>query len=360
MFDLNTLLRDSVRALKPYSTARDEFKGRAEVFLDANENPYGSPVGDGLNRYPDPLHRDLKAKIAEIKGVRPEQIFLGNGSDEGIDLVYRAFCEPGLDEVITMPPTYGMYQVSAEINNVAAKQVWLKPDFSIDVPAVLEAVSAATKAIFVCSPNNPSGNSMPQNQVVQLLENFDGIVVVDEAYIDFAEQESMLPLLDRYPNLLVTQTFSKAWGLAALRLGVSYASEAIINVLNKIKPPYNVNEMTKRMVFDALEQSDEMQKLVSQTISERKRMDYELRRLSFVETVFPSDANFLLVRVHNARAVYNYLLERGIVIRDRSTQPLCEQSLRFTVGTPKENGLVLAALRTFEKENSVLTQSSKN
>ncbi len=349
MFDINKIVRESVKNLKPYSSARDEFVGTAEVYMDANENPHGSIVGQGLNRYPDPLQRELKNKIAELRSTKPEFIFLGNGSDEGIDLVFRAFCEPERDNVIIMPPTYGMYQVSADINNVKTKKVLLKPDFTLNVEAILAAVDANTKAIFVCSPNNPTGNQIPTEQVEQLLGGFDRLVIVDEAYIDYSDHASLLPLLDKYPNLMITQTFSKAWGLAALRLGMTFANEKVIEILNRIKPPYNINEMTNRMAMEALMKKNKVDQWTEETKTERKRLEYELQRLDFVEKIFPSDANFLLVKVVDPRGIYNYLIERGIVVRDRSSQPMCEGAIRISVGTAKENGILLAALKTYEK-----------
>lgn len=348
-FDIKKLTRASVQKLRPYSSARDEFKGRAEIYLDANENAYGSVVGENLNRYPDPMQWKLKEKISEWKSVDKNSIFLGNGSDEGIDLVFRAFCEPQEDNVIIMPPTYGMYQVSADINNVETFKVPLNRDFSIPVKAVLAASNIYTKAIFVCSPNNPTGNQIANQQIEELLQNFRGLVVVDEAYIDFSEQESVLPLLEKYSNLMITQTFSKAWGLAALRLGVTFASAEIITVLNKIKPPYNINAMTSRLALEAMSKKQEVDAWVTEIIAERKRLEVELQRLDFVEKIHPSDANFLLIKVVDPHSVYNYLLQQGIVVRDRSSQMHCEGSVRITVGTAQENTSLLAALKTYER-----------
>ena len=339
--DINKLVRKNILKLKPYSSARDEFEGEASAFLDANENPYPTDY----NRYPDPHQKKLKKIIGKIKNVHEEKIFLGNGSDEPIDLLLRAFCEPGSDEVLIPQPTYGMYAVSASINNVKVNNVTLTPDFNLDVVPTLAAVAHRTKIIFLCSPNNPSGNLLRANDVIQVIENFNGIVVVDEAYIDFTESKSFLGFLDRYNNLVVLQTLSKAWGLAGIRLGMCFASAEIISVLNKIKPPYNISSLTQRVAADALAQVERKNKMVREIIAERKMMETRLAETEIVECVFPSDSNFLLVRVRKAKQVYSVLLKRGIAVRDRSSVILCDDCLRITIGAPKENQMLLDELK---------------
>jgi histidinol-phosphate aminotransferase len=339
--DINLLVRKNILNMKPYSSARDEFQGEAEIYLDANENPYPSPY----NRYPDPLQWSVKQKLAEIKGVKPEQIFLGNGSDEPIDLLMRAFCEPNQDSILISEPTYGMYAVAADVNAVNVQRVLLTPDFDIDLDAFPKTFDDTTKIIYLCSPNNPTGNSLNHEKIVQVLKRFYGLVVIDEAYIDFTKDKSFVELLDKYPNLVVLQTFSKAWGLAGLRLGMCFASEAIISILNKIKYPYNVNTRTQELVLDALENKYRKDIWVEEIIAQRDKLAKGLRALSIVEKVYPSDANFLLVKVHNATLTYQYLLEKKIITRDRSKVILCYNCLRITIGTPEENDRVLNALR---------------
>ena len=349
MFDLNSLLRPHIRKLKPYSSARDEFSGSASVFLDANENPFGSVTGANVNRYPDPYQRELKEKIAGIKRVEHDQIFLGNGSDEAIDLLYRAFCNPGVDEVITMPPTYGMYQVSAGLNDVAVKEVPLIPeDFRINVDGVLGAVAENTKMIFVCSPNNPTGNAMRRESVEGLLRGFDGLVVIDEAYIDFSPQRSFVDRLSEFPNLIVLQTFSKAWGMASLRLGMAFASPEIISVLNQIKPPYNIGGPTQEQALTGISRLNRKETIVKEILKQRSYLYDKLRELDLVEKIYPSDANFILVKVPEASKVYDYLVKSGIIVRDRSQIALCVDCLRITVGTEEENKLLLKALKAYE------------
>ncbi|MDC6386215.1 histidinol-phosphate transaminase [Flagellimonas taeanensis] len=342
-FNINNIVRESVKALKPYSSARDEYvsDGSTMIFLDANENPFEN----GVNRYPDPYQRSLKALLAKQKGVSEENMLLGNGSDEVLDLVYRAFCEPNQDNVITLPPTYGMYKVLAGINAVENREVLLTIDFEPDVPAILDKVDKKTKLIFICSPNNPTGNSFKRESVEKLLESFHGLVVIDEAYIDFSEQESWLKDLKKYPNLIVTQTLSKAYGLAGIRLGVCYASEEIIAILNKIKPPYNVNQLTQQKALQRILNEDAVQQEVVQILEERSNLEQALQNLDFVEKIYPSDANFILAKVDNADKRYQQLLEKQVVVRNRSTQPLCENTLRFTVGTPTENKALIAILK---------------
>lgn len=339
-FNLTALVRPNIAALKPYSSARDEFKGSADVYLDANENPYQS----GLNRYPDPLAASVKAQLSKIKGVPTQQIMLGNGSDEVIDLLFRIFCEPGRDEVITLPPTYGMYQVSADINNIGVKSIPLKPGFVPDVPAILAAANEQTKILWLCTPNNPSGNDFPQASVEKLIEEFPGVVVIDEAYVDFAGRESYTTWLERFPNLVVMQTFSKAWGLAGIRLGMAFASEAIIQLLNAVKPPYNVNRLTQEAAQKALQEQEKQQKEVQSILGQRALLQQHLAGLTFVERIYPSNANFILAKVANAQGIYQYLMEKGIIVRDRSRQYACEGCLRFTVGTPEENERLFRAL----------------
>lgn len=342
-FNINGIVRDSVKALKPYSSARDEYvsDGSTMIFLDANENPFDN----GVNRYPDPYQRSLKAVLAEQKGISETNMLLGNGSDEVLDLIYRAFCEPNQDNVITLPPTYGMYKVLAGINAVENREVMLTTDFEPDIPVILNAVDKQTKLIFICSPNNPTGNSFKKEGIEKLLQSFNGLVVIDEAYIDFSDQESFLSRLKKYPNLIVTQTLSKAYGLAGIRLGICYASEEIISILNKIKPPYNVNQLTQQKALQRVLNEDAMQQEVVQILEERSNLEKALQNLEFVEKLYPSDANFVLAKVDNADKRYQQLLEKHVVVRNRSTQPLCENTLRFTVGTPTENKALIAILK---------------
>ena len=348
MFDLNALMRPNIRALKPYSSARSEFAGTAEVFLDANENAFGSPAGDGMNRYPDPLQTALKLHLAEMLEVLPEQIFVGNGSDEAIDLLMRIFCVPGKDEIIICPPTYGMYRVSADINDVTVKEVALTRKFQLDVAAILRAVTERTKLIFVCSPNNPTGNTMERNAIIEIATNFDGLVVVDEAYIHFADADSMVNELNRLPNLVVLQTFSKAWGMAGIRVGLAIASRELVGSMNKVKPPYNVSGIAQQIALEALNRRDLIDDWTAAAIRGRTKMADTLSGFTFVEEIFPSDANFLLIRMTDAEAIYHYLVEQKVVVRDRSKVELCEGCLRITIGTPEENELLLAALKEFE------------
>ena len=333
--NLNELIRPSVKVMKPYSSARDEFKSQDEtlVFLDANENPFTN----GLNRYPDPQQQRLKNKLATLKGVKPNQILLGNGSDEVLDLLFRAFCEPNQDAVLTLTPTYGMYGVLANLNAVAQQTVALTVDFQIDVEAVLNTIQPNTKLLFVCSPNNPSGNIMNATTIKQILDNFNGIVVIDEAYIDFTAERSWIKDLSTYSNLVVTQTLSKAYGLAGIRLGICYASSEIIAVLNKIKPPYNINILTQKAALEVLSKDSVTQKQVQIILSERDALINTFKNISWIETLFPTDANFILIRVDDANLRYTQLKQKGIIVRNRANQPLCENCLRITVGTPEEN-----------------------
>ncbi len=342
MFELEKLVRRNVLKLKPYSSARDEFQGNASVYLDANENPYPASK---YNRYPDPHQIKLKRLISEIKSIPVDQTFLGNGSDEPIDLLIRAFCEPGVDNVLIPQPTYGMYTVSAEINNVSIRTVKLTPDFDLDVSTTLQLVDANTKLIFLCSPNNPSGNLLSFEKVKQVISAFPGLVIVDEAYIDFANYPGFLPLIKQYPNLVVLQTLSKAWGLAALRIGMCFASNAIIGVLNKIKPPYNISLPSQQVAEAGLQRIEQKDTWVAEIIAERKRLENELIQIKKVKKVYPSDANFLLVKISEARSVYQRLVSRGIIVRDRSTVILCDDCLRITIGTPTENQMLLNELK---------------
>lgn len=347
-FQLEKLLRPHISQIKPYSSARDEYSGKVGVFLDANENPYGSLTQEPFNRYPDPYQQDIKEKLATLKEVKPQQIFLGNGSDEAIDLLMRAFCNPGRDNIILLPPTYGMYEVSAAINDIAIKRVNLTVDFQLKVEEILAAVDEFTKVIFICSPNNPSGNKMDRNAIREILSQFEGLVVVDEAYIDFSDEPSFIHELDQYPNLLVMQTFSKAWGLANLRIGMAFASEQIIRILNLIKPPYNISGLTQQKVLESLEQADKIDDLVKNVLSERVFLEDELDKLHFVLHVFPSHANFLLVKMDKARKVYEYLIHDMIIVRDRSKVVLCDDCLRISVGTREENLQLIEALNRYE------------
>jgi histidinol-phosphate aminotransferase len=351
MFDLNKLTRDNIKKLVPYSSARDEFSGEAKVFLDANENSLGSPLIKWYNRYPDPHQVKLKEAISKVKSVSPEKIFLGNGSDECIDLLYRCFCNPGKDNVIICPPTYGMYEVSANINDVEVRKAPLLENFQLDLIHLENLVDENTKLIWICSPNNPTGNSMNREDVETVLNNFNGIVVVDEAYINFSRQKSFIQELEDYPNLVVMQTFSKAWGLAALRLGMAFASKEIIDTLGKVKPPYNINQATQDFALQALEEVGQVNDMISELVQMREALKGVFERIPFVQAVYPSDANFLLVKMTNARKIYEFLLTKGIVVRDRSNVKLCDDCLRITVGTEQDNTALVDALIDWHDEN---------
>jgi len=344
--DLNKLLRKNIIELQPYSCARDEFKGEASVYLDANENPYNWPY----NRYPDPLQWKLKEGIGRIKHVSAENIFLGNGSDEAIDLVYRAFCEPGHDNVIAIEPTYGMYKVSASINDVEYRKVLLNENFQFFATDLLKETDSNTKIIWICSPNNPTGNCMNINEIIYLLENFQGIVVVDEAYIDFSGQESFTAKLANHPNLIVLQTFSKAWGNAAIRLGMAFASKEIISVFNKIKYPYNINILTQQQAMKSIEKTGQVQDWVKVILAEREKLISRLSELKMVRHIYPTDANFVLVLVNDANATYQNLVNKGIIVRNRNTVSLCLGCLRITVGTPEENQILIDELKKMDAE----------
>ncbi|WP_025663721.1 histidinol-phosphate transaminase [Aquimarina megaterium] len=346
-FNIKQLVRKNIQYLKPYSSARDEFTDFDQdmVFLDANENPYEN----GVNRYPDPQQKSLKKIIANQRKVSETNLLLGNGSDEVLDLIFRAFCEPGIDNIITMPPTYGMYKVLANINNIEEQQVCLREDFQPNVEAILATANNYSKLLFICSPNNPSGNLIEQKRIEELLEGFRGLVIIDEAYIDFTDRESWVGSIDKYPNLIVTQTLSKAYGLAGIRLGVCYASDKIIAVLNKIKPPYNVNELTQQRALQRVIEEDQILAEVSAIIEGRTLLEEALSTINFVEEIFKSDANFILVRVDDANKRYDQLIKEGIVVRNRSTQPLCKNTLRFTVGTKEENEKLIRVLTSISK-----------
>jgi histidinol-phosphate aminotransferase len=347
-FNISNLIRENIKSLKPYSSARDEYKDATineMIFLDANENPFEN----GVNRYPDPQQNKVKDLLSNIKEVSKENILLGNGSDEVLDLIFRAFCEPKEDNIITLPPTYGMYSVLANINAIENRTVLLNNDFQPKVKQILEVADANSKILFLCSPNNPTGNSFTIASVRELLIKFKGLVVLDEAYIDFSDQKSWLTKLEDFPNLIVTQTLSKAYGLAGIRLGVCYASKEIIEVLNNIKPPYNVNELTQQRAITRLQKMDEIQNEVAQLISERKRLKEELECcVSYIEKVYPSEGNFLLLKVDDATKRYNQLIDMGVVIRNRTTQPLCENCLRISVGICEENQKLLRALKSLK------------
>ncbi len=343
-FNLHHLIRKNIANLVAYSSARDEFSGNASVFLDANENSLGSPLKKWYNRYPDPHQQIIKEKLSIVKAISPKHIFLGNGSDECIDLLFRSFCEPTKDNVIICPPTYGMYEVSAHINDIEIKRVPLLDDFQLDLIHLENAIDTHTKIIWICSPNNPTGNSINRVDIETVLNNFNGIVVVDEAYINFAKQKSFVQELVDYPNLVVMQTFSKAWGLAGLRLGMAFASEAIIEILNKVKPPYNINQATQELAIKALDEIGQVNDMIKLLVNMRDALADVFATMPSVLKVYPSDANFILVKMNDARKVYEFLLSKGIVLRDRSTVHLCEDCLRITIGTEKENTLLIDAM----------------
>ena len=345
---IESLVRDNIKSLKPYSSARHEFEGKASVYLDANENPFGSTLEESFNRYPDPLQWQLKFQLTRIKGVPAENIFIGNGSDEVIDIAYRIFCNPGKDNVIICPPTYGMYEVSGNINDVEIRKVNLTPDFQLDVEAILNAVDEHSKLLFICSPNNPTGNNMNRADIEYLLNNFPGIVIIDEAYINYSNQKTFIQELTEYSNLIVMQTLSKAWGLAALRLGLCYASMDIIDLFNKVKPPYNINLASQELGLQALQNTSMINDWIKTTVNERESLKNQLPSFSFVEKVFPGDANFLLVKVADADKLYQFLAANEVVVRNRSKEPQCEGCLRITVGTPDENNTLIELLKQFK------------
>lgn len=341
IFDPLKLVRKNIRDLKPYSSARDEFSGNGSVFLDANESPFNSPY----NRYPDPYQKELKAGIAELFEKGPEQIFLGNGSDEAIDLLFRVFCEPGKDNILSIAPSYGMYKVCADINNIEYRKVLLNEDFSLNAEALLKAADPHSKLLFLCSPNNPSGNLLGYNDVVQVLKGFEGLVILDEAYIDFSGSHGFLPELEDYPNLVILRTFSKAWAMAAIRLGMAFASPEIIRLLTNVKYPYNLNYLTQSFALEKITEIRAKEKNVNKIIQQRRFVTDKLKNMSIVEKLYPSDANFILAQFHQARNLYNYLIKKGVIVRDRSNVELCEGCLRLTIGTGQENKLLLEMLQ---------------
>ena len=344
MISLEQLVRPNIWSLAPYSSARDEYSGKeAHVFLDANENPYNAPY----NRYPDPLQRELKAMLEKVKGVPAENIFLGNGSDEAIDLPFRIFCEPGHDNVVSIAPTYGMYKVCADVNNIECRQVLLDEQFQLHADQLLAACDERTKIVWLCSPNNPTGNSLDRDEMMKVVEGFEGIVIVDEAYIDFAQQRSLRQELPKHPNLIILQTMSKAWGSAAIRLGMAFASKEIISIYNKVKYPYNVNQLTQQQAMEMLRDPFEVDKTVKVLLQERTRLIQAFLELPICEQVYPTDANFFLTRVTDAQRIYDYLVNKGIIVRNRSRIQLCNNCLRVTIGTRTENNELLAALRQF-------------
>jgi histidinol-phosphate aminotransferase len=349
MVDILKLVRDHIHKLKAYSSAREEYSGKKGIFLDANENPLGSTSRKSYNRYPDPYQKSLKKAIGKLKNISPERIFLGNGSDEAIDLLVRIFCHPDQDSVIVMPPTFEMYEVAARINQNEVIAVSLTKDYQIDTVKVLEAIKPHTKIIFICSPNNPTGNSMHRESILEIVEKFQGIVVIDEAYIDFAKDAGYFDILNNYNHLVILQTFSKAWGLAGLRLGMAFADKQIIELLNKIKSPYNVNRATQSLALKAIKKLGYKDFMVQQLLAERKILILELSNLDIVETVYPSDSNFLLVKFRDADKIYNYLLKNKVIVRSRSNVVLCDNALRITVGNEKENDILISTLKNYKE-----------
>jgi histidinol-phosphate aminotransferase len=347
-FELGNLVRDNIKNLKPYSSARHEYTGRASVFLDANENAYGSPLGVNHNRYPDPLQWQLKFQLARIKGVPAENICIGNGSDEIIDLAYRIFCNPGKDNIIICPPTYGMYAVNADINDVQIRKVNLTKTFQLDVDGITHATDSNTKLLFICSPNNPTGNNMNRADVELLLNNFPGIIIIDEAYVNYSKQKTFIQEFTEYPNLIVMQTLSKAWGLAALRLGLCYASLDIIDLFNKVKPPYNINEASQQLALEALQNTEQVNEWIKEAVKQKEKLINEFNNFSFIRTVYPSDANFILIEVDDADLLYKYLASNEIVVRNRSKETGCQNCLRISIGTEEENENLLSALKKYE------------
>ncbi len=344
-FDLEKLVRENVKRLTPYSSARKEFSGAAQIFLDANENSFGSPLEQNYNRYPDPLQTEIKEKIARRNTIKPTEIFVGNGSDEAIDLLFRIFCEPDVDEVIITPPTYGMYKVSADINAIRVKEIYLRTDFQLNIQEIRENISERTKLVFLCSPNNPTGNSLRREAILKITESFRGIVVVDEAYIHFSREKSLIDEIKKCPNLVVLQTFSKAWGLAGLRVGLAFANEEIIKLFNKVKPPYNVSQIAQEAVLRALENESEVEKTIAEIVAEREKLIEKLNAFEFVTKIHPTDANFVLLKTIDAEKIYKFLLDEKIVVRNRNNVEMCAGCLRITIGTPDENEMLISSLK---------------
>ena len=354
-FNLQTIVRQHILSLAPYSSARDEYTGKEGIFLDANENPLGSATPENWNRYPDPYQWEIKEKLAPMKGCRPTQIFLGNGSDEPIDLIIRLTCEPQTDNIIIVPPTYGMYEVSALVNNVEIQKINLTPDYQLDTDRIIASINNKTKLIFICSPNNPTGNIIDRASILRIIENSQqGIVIIDEAYNDFSDEPSFIPELDNFPNVMVLQTFSKAWGLASLRLGMAFASEDLIKLLNKIKYPYNINGLTQKQLLENMGNIEFVQKSVETLTQNRKKLSIELKKLNIVTKIFPSDANYLLVKFTEVKKVFDYLIEHKTIVRDRSKVVLCEDSLRISVGTESENEQLISLLNKYKPFNNKL------
>jgi histidinol-phosphate aminotransferase len=348
-FDLENLVRENVKRLTPYSSARKEFSGKANIFLDANENSFGSPIPTSYHRYPDPLQLKIKEIIADWNDVKTSDIFIGNGSDEAIDLLFRIFCEPGKDNILICPPTYGMYEVSAEINDVEIKRANLTADFQLDFDEITRQFDENTKLIFFCSPNNPTGNSLNRTEILEFAKIFNGIVVIDEAYIHFSSEKSFVSKINNFPNVVVLQTFSKAWGLAGLRVGLAFANAEIIRLFNNVKPPYNVSQIAQEAVVLALKERETVKITIKLIVSEREKLAENLGKLNFVSNIYPSDANFILVKIDDANSIYEFLLKETIVVRNRNTVELCEGCLRITIGTPEENVKLLESLERYEK-----------
>lgn len=348
-FNLQNIVRQHILSLAPYSSARDEYTGKEGIFLDANENPLGSVTPENWNRYPDPYQVDVKDKIAPIKGCRPSQIFLGNGSDEPIDLIIRLTCEPKEDNIVILPPTYGMYEVSASVNNVEIQKIPLTTDYQLDTQKIITSINSKTKLIFICSPNNPTGNLIDRKAILNIVKNFQqGIVIIDEAYNDFSNEPSFIPELDNLPNVMVLQTFSKAWGLASLRLGMAFGSEELVKLLNKIKYPYNINGLTQRALFENIDNIEFMKDSVKKLNQNREKVIFELKKLPNVLNIFPSDANFLLVKFTDAKKIFDYLIEQKVIVRDRSKVILCEDSLRISIGSEEENHILINLLNQYK------------
>jgi len=349
-FNLDSLVRENIKRLAPYSSARSEFSGAAQIYLDANENSFGSPIKKNYHRYPDPLQTNIKGKLAEMQNIGADEVFIGNGSDEAIDLLFRIFCRPQKDNVLVCPPTYGMYEVSAAINDVAVKRANLTEDFELDFERIKQTIDENTKLVFICSPNNPTGNLMRRERVLEIARDFRGIVVVDEAYIHFSSEKSLIGEIKNHPNLVVLQTFSKAWGLAGLRVGLGLANTEIIRLFNRVKPPYNVSQAAQEIVLQALENVAQVEKNVDEIIVEREKLTAKLREFHFVKKIYPTDANFILVKTSNAERIYQFLLNEKIVVRNRSNVELCAGCLRITVGTPNENASLIESLTNLATE----------
>ena len=345
--NLQNLVRENIKSLTPYSSARTEFKGTARIFLDANENNFGSPIGENYHRYPDPMQNEIKEKLARLNGVQKNEIFIGNGSDEAIDLLFRIFCKPGKENIIICPPTYGMYEVSAAINDISVRRANLTRNFGLDLLAIKNVTDVDTKLLFICSPNNPTGNSMDRKTILNLVENFDGIVVIDEAYIHFSKEQSFVSKISSLKNLVVLQTFSKAWGLAGLRVGSAFANSEIIKLLNKVKPPYNVSEIAQEAILESLQNRGKVEETVIEIIREREKLIENLAKLEIVAKIYPTDANFVLVKMVSSDLIYRYLIAENIIVRNRNNVEMCGQCLRITIGTPSENESLLKALGNF-------------